>query len=174
FTFANTHVGRIFLLVLFIIVYLVILLVFLFFLMIRPPPSSTLFPYTTLFRSNRELLSEVKDLEVVRADFEAARCALVLDDPAVHDDGGFDERLLCRSKCRRGHAVAGDCDLHNPGRVADHDERLASDRPSAVDPASQLDGLARVESFQDFLDRNHELPPYLAGSRLPFRGRQRE
>src|SRR5438309_8623576 len=26
-------------------------LVFLFFLMIRPPPRSTLFPYTTLFRS---------------------------------------------------------------------------------------------------------------------------
>src|SRR5207249_11307179 len=25
-----------------------------FFLMIRPPPRSTLFPYTTLFRSNRE------------------------------------------------------------------------------------------------------------------------
>src|SRR5207237_9690936 len=26
----------------------------LFFLMIRPPPTSTLFPYTTLFRSNHE------------------------------------------------------------------------------------------------------------------------
>src|SRR5204862_6839561 len=26
---------------------------FFFFLMIRPPPRSTLFPYTTLFRSNR-------------------------------------------------------------------------------------------------------------------------
>src|SRR5206468_13112656 len=29
-----------------------------FFLMIRPPPSSTLFPYTTLFRSERALLTE--------------------------------------------------------------------------------------------------------------------
>src|SRR5439155_22340387 len=27
---------------------------FLFFLLIRPPPRSTLFPYTTLFRSRRE------------------------------------------------------------------------------------------------------------------------
>src|SRR5882672_11923131 len=27
---------------------------FLFFLMIRPPPRSTLFPYTTLFRSNTD------------------------------------------------------------------------------------------------------------------------
>src|SRR5437763_10208610 len=26
---------------------------FFFFLMLRPPPRSTLFPYTTLFRSNR-------------------------------------------------------------------------------------------------------------------------
>src|SRR5205085_11573356 len=30
-----------------------ILSFFLFFLMIRPPPRSTLFPYTTLFRSRR-------------------------------------------------------------------------------------------------------------------------
>src|SRR5690606_41793072 len=30
---------------------------FLFFLMIRPPPRSTLFPYTTLFRSMPEILS---------------------------------------------------------------------------------------------------------------------
>src|SRR3712207_7833102 len=32
--------------------YCKILLVFFFFLMIRRPPRSTLFPYTTLFRSN--------------------------------------------------------------------------------------------------------------------------
>src|SRR5215469_18053626 len=31
-----------------------LLLLFLFFLMIRRPPRSTLFPYTTLFRSERE------------------------------------------------------------------------------------------------------------------------
>src|SRR6266487_6320746 len=30
-----------------------LLSVFFFFLMIRPPPRSTLFPYTTLFRSHR-------------------------------------------------------------------------------------------------------------------------
>src|SRR5205823_14513208 len=29
-------------------------LLFFFFLMLRPPPRSTLFPYTTLFRSHRE------------------------------------------------------------------------------------------------------------------------
>src|SRR5260221_4741412 len=31
-----------------------VVLLFLFFLMIRRPPRSTLFPYTTLFRSSRE------------------------------------------------------------------------------------------------------------------------
>src|SRR5256885_15307483 len=34
------------------------LLFFFFFLMIRRPPRSTLFPYTTLFRSLRELLRD--------------------------------------------------------------------------------------------------------------------
>src|SRR5438105_10106008 len=32
-----------------------------FFLMIRPPPRSTLFPYTTLFRSKRELAASGVD-----------------------------------------------------------------------------------------------------------------
>src|SRR2546430_17725268 len=36
------------------------LIVFFFFLMIRRPPRSTLFPYTTLFRSRSEAL-EVRD-----------------------------------------------------------------------------------------------------------------
>src|SRR2546422_4920605 len=34
---------------------------FFFFLMIRRPPRSTLFPYTTLFRSLRAVLPEEKD-----------------------------------------------------------------------------------------------------------------
>src|SRR5256885_12069956 len=33
-----------------------------FFLMIRRPPRSTLFPYTTLFRSPEELMTEAKNL----------------------------------------------------------------------------------------------------------------
>src|SRR6266496_4596448 len=35
------------------IVFRIVLFVFFFFLMIRRPPRSTLFPYTTLFRSRR-------------------------------------------------------------------------------------------------------------------------
>src|SRR5258708_23626491 len=35
-------------------------MIFIFFLMIRRPPRSTLFPYTTLFRSSRKNLSVAK------------------------------------------------------------------------------------------------------------------
>src|SRR2546422_8270678 len=48
---------------------------FFFFLMIRRPPRSTLFPYTTLFRSVAELLQDA-------AGEQRARPA-----PAVGDDG---------------------------------------------------------------------------------------
>src|SRR5947208_14507438 len=39
---------------------------FFFFLMIRRPPRSTLFPYTTLFRSRRDLLRDLFGGAVVR------------------------------------------------------------------------------------------------------------
>src|SRR3712207_7569983 len=42
-------------------------MVFIFFLMIRRPPRSTLFPYTTLFRS----ASEVDKLEAAFTDLDA-------------------------------------------------------------------------------------------------------
>src|SRR3712207_7460489 len=35
--------------------------IFFFFLMIRRPPRSTLFPYTTLFRSDRVFYSEINE-----------------------------------------------------------------------------------------------------------------
>src|SRR5205807_10283840 len=38
---------------------------FLFFLMIRRPPRSTLFPYTTLFRSLRKVLSPLSTVEAM-------------------------------------------------------------------------------------------------------------
>ena len=51
---------------------------FFFFLMIRRPPRSTLFPYTTLFRS---LVGNVGDFLPVRADLELGegKLASVLD-----------------------------------------------------------------------------------------------
>src|SRR6058998_2220045 len=122
---------------------------------------------------DRELLRDVAALEVVRADLEPTRGALVFDDLAVHDDSGLDECLLRRRECFRGYGVTRDCDLHRAGCIADHHERLAADGPGAVDPASQLDLLAGMASLQDFRDGDHEPPPYLAGSRLPFRGSKR-
>src|SRR2546429_4073132 len=37
----------------FVVVFIIVFIFFFFFLMIRRPPRSTLFPYTTLFRSGR-------------------------------------------------------------------------------------------------------------------------
>src|SRR2546429_5404390 len=52
-------------------------LVFFFFLMIRRPPRSTLFPYTTLFRSLRNLVgSHITSLEMAGASLTV----LELDD----------------------------------------------------------------------------------------------
>src|SRR5438876_5792647 len=49
------------------------LFVLFFFLMIRRPPRSTLFPYTTLFRSSKEdLVEDVADLGVVLDDQDVA------------------------------------------------------------------------------------------------------
>src|SRR2546427_13309536 len=45
---------------------------FFFFLMIRRPPRSTLFPYTTLFRSVRDRGSEARPLASIRDGFPAA------------------------------------------------------------------------------------------------------
>src|SRR5690349_21939863 len=39
-----------------------------FFIMIRPPPRSTLFPYTTLFRSRHPILSDVARIVPGHAD----------------------------------------------------------------------------------------------------------
>src|SRR3712207_8700914 len=45
-------------------------LLFFFFLMIRRPPRSTLFPYTTLFRSERDEEAEEQQLLHARVDLE--------------------------------------------------------------------------------------------------------
>src|SRR5256885_10416788 len=45
--------------------------IFFFFLMIRRPPRSTLFPYTTLFRSVRDELDPLGLVELVRGADEA-------------------------------------------------------------------------------------------------------
>src|SRR5687767_15595338 len=67
------------------------LLSFFFFLLIRRPPRSTLFPYTTLFRSE-----QVEDRR--RCEF-VARHQLPADDAGVrrHQVGGVRERMFERN-----------------------------------------------------------------------------
>src|SRR3712207_8774279 len=66
---------------------LYIVLIVFFFLMIRRPPRSTLFPYTTLFRSGRGLPRAVRQpgpVEARRTDRRRARHAgAVTPDPCA-------------------------------------------------------------------------------------------
>src|SRR5579872_2283704 len=54
--------------------FLIFFFFFFFFLMIRRPPRSTLFPYTTLFRSDRELVDQA-GVHVLQDRCAAARDA---------------------------------------------------------------------------------------------------
>src|SRR5207244_11611954 len=52
-----------------------LLLLLFFFLLLRPPPRSTLFPYTTLFRSQRLLLLRIIAQDNTGSDFDrTGRC----------------------------------------------------------------------------------------------------
>src|SRR3712207_7100734 len=70
---------------------------FLFFLMIRRPPRSTLFPYTTLFRSE---LSIAGLPELSMRDSEGAFTVSIFgnDAPAIRAQTPFRLQLLARSE----------------------------------------------------------------------------
>src|SRR5207247_11164508 len=74
-------------------------LLLLFFLLIPPPPRSTLFPYTTLFRS--------RDLAHLRARL------------SPHDEDGSPDRPRAARRCRGGR-------LGDPGRRDRKSTRLNS------------------------------------------------
>src|SRR5256885_17023153 len=65
---------------------------FFFFLMIRRPPRSTLFPYTTLFRSEalkrgRDLIAErakTADVIITTAQVPGRRAPVLMDEAAVN------------------------------------------------------------------------------------------
>src|SRR3712207_4861502 len=59
-----------------------------FFLMIRRPPRSTLFPYTTLFRSPVALVLIIPIVEVVVEPVLQGEIALFAGDMRVRDGGG--------------------------------------------------------------------------------------
>src|SRR3989449_9791890 len=99
---------------------LLALVFFFFFLMIRRPPRSTLFPYTTLFRSAddplaREAGDGLRDpahhVERVRDDDDDRRRAVLLDLPGdlLHDVGvGADQVVAAHPR------LAGDARRHDP------------------------------------------------------------
>src|SRR5688572_32661987 len=75
----------------------------LFFLMIRRPPRSTLFPYTTLFRSGRdqcgEVFTAIDRLPFTRAEDQAD------DGEADHDAGDRKSTRLNSSHSQISYAV---------------------------------------------------------------------
>src|SRR6266542_5092329 len=74
------------------------LVTFFFFLMIRRPPRSTLFPYTTLFRSRRFRASERDHGDVLQAAVPGTRDL---------SGGGAAEVGAPRSRGRARHAAIG-------------------------------------------------------------------
>src|SRR2546422_10546357 len=85
--------------------------------MIRRPPRSTLFPYTTLFRSVFDVVTENPQIEHVAGDVE---------EPAVHEHGREDRRDRMRELAEY-RAGAGD-----PARYRSklEDERFRGPRRS--------------------------------------------
>src|SRR2546422_5033649 len=65
-----------------------------FFLMIRRPPRSTLFPYTTLFRSERLPSAVARALDLTRARTEHARAEDARRHSEDHIAHPFDERAV--------------------------------------------------------------------------------
>src|SRR2546430_14377771 len=98
---------------------------FFFFLMIRRPPRSTLFPYTTLFRS--DLGARLGDVP------QALTGALVGDEPGLE---GIDARALAGEQRGVAHAAAGldQARRRQVGRVHDEVRRKLGkrDRKSVV------------------------------------------
>src|SRR6266540_7070438 len=100
---------------------------FFFFLMIRRPPRSTLFPYTTLFRSPAAVVECFHVLEEVADDVTGARGRVVSVSltrvrepfaprlPPRHVEGGEagdrDGGAPASAECPEGRQE----DLHNPG-----------------------------------------------------------
>src|SRR2546430_7800169 len=77
-----------------------IMLFFFFFLMIRRPPRSTLFPYTTLFRSQPILPREVIPLLVIASDLFSTKRHRILEPPARSEEHTSElqsqSNLVCR------------------------------------------------------------------------------
>src|SRR3989440_10367352 len=99
---------------------------FFFFLMIRRPPRSTLFPYTTLFRSRRE--HALRGARPVAAELLARHHA----DPALRGRPPLAAHLRLR-ELAAPHPARGD-----PGRLPDGARRPSHPLQHAGDPRARL------------------------------------
>src|SRR6185312_12035849 len=99
---------------------------FFFFLMIRRPPRSTLFPYTTLFRSGRLHLHERVVLQIERQSSEH------------QDDCGCKQRH--RRKLAVEHIACGKSrDHHN------HERARGGKNPEELEGCEKNDQRAKIE-----------------------------
>src|SRR2546422_5357934 len=80
-------------------------MLFFFFLMIRRPPRSTLFPYTTLFRSAQRGQIPAKDVETPLVGSEAS--CQGCDRPGAGSDGGEEIELQRDRKSTRLNSSHG-------------------------------------------------------------------
>src|SRR5690606_41560513 len=73
-----------------------------FFVLIRRPPRSTLFPYTTLFRSPKHLeyIDKKRDQQYVIQNFSAEHIARVEKYFQNPDDSYYDQHILDRKSTR--------------------------------------------------------------------------
>src|SRR6266702_2573331 len=98
---------------------LVDFIVFFFFLMIRRPPRSTLFPYTTLFRSHAHAAAGARDTAF--AQWAHVRMRSEEHTSELQSRGHLVCRLLLekkkRSACRRLRRLARQCNSHKSGQT---------------------------------------------------------
>src|SRR6266540_2071565 len=113
----------------------------LFFLMIRRPPRSTLFPYTTLFRSDGEPRAEQRRRRRAEVDVGGLELTLIPRRPALKQSAGI-RRELEHAIAPISLAVEGPvpgCDEQVPSRRIDDDARATPDRRPALRAAGGLD-----------------------------------
>src|SRR2546430_6546434 len=105
-----------------------LLIFFFFFLMIRRPPRSTLFPYTTLFRSNRKWRARSRTANRARgnkvhcADSVDARAGLEIGEHTseLQSQSNLVCRLLLEKKKNNSHISNYTTLAHHSGRRRSH------------------------------------------------------
>src|SRR6266511_388014 len=112
---------------------------FFFFLMIRQPPKSTLFPYTTLFRSRcripfLRLAQEAYQLGVTRVEPVPLRLEFLISALDIAVDRQEQCVVLALERAGERCREIGDF-LAFPKRISDH-RGQACKRPCAPDPAN--------------------------------------